>query len=774
MPEQITGVIERITFHSEDNGYCVLRVAVRGHRDVVTVVGHCMQVVAGEYVTATGDWVTDRNHGQQFKATEIKTNPPQTAEGIARYLGSGLVKGIGPKYAKRIVEAFGDKTIEVIDRSPAFLAQVKGIGPKLIEKIRKSWEENQGARSVMVFLHSHAIGTALATKIYRYFNERGEDPIPAIKKNPYRLGNEIWGIGFKKSDEVALSLGLSRESPFRAQAAVRHVLSEETGNGHVGFPEDLLRARAEELTGIDEKGIIDAVEQLRITDEVVRDSAASVNPKTPPPPAPRPEGTGEEDIGAPPTPSARAGSDSHLPSGRGAAGGGSSDSLIFLRPLFMAELGVARAIKALAAGPHPLPRVNTDDAIAWVERKMRITFAESQRAAIRAAVTNKVVVVTGGPGTGKTTIVRAIIETFLAKSLKVVLTAPTGRAAKRLSESTGREAATIHRLLGFNPGTRDYLYSREEPLDADLVVVDETSMVDVILMNKLLAAIPPFACVVLVGDVDQLPSVGAGAVLSDLIESKTVPVARLTEVHRQAESSWIVRAAHAINNGLEPQSAPPGGDGDFYFVEANDPDAVVERIVQMVRDRIPAKFKLDPFRDIQVLSPQVKTGLGVTALNQALQAALNPPVAGAPEVKRYDAAFRVGDKVMQIRNNYDREVFNGDIGRVTEIDPQDRTLFVEFDGRPVEYDFTDLDELQLSYCCSIHKSQGSEYPAVVIPVHTQHFVMLQRNLLYTGITRGRKLVALVGSRKALWIAANTADTKKRHSLLKWRLQPKDE
>jgi exodeoxyribonuclease V alpha subunit len=436
----------------------------------------------------------------------------------------------------------------------------------------------------------------------------------------------------------------------------------------------------------------------------------------------------------------------------------------------MAELGVARAVKALSAGRHPLPGINVHAAIKWAETKMGLVLADSQRAAIRAAVTHKVMVVTGGPGTGKTTIVRAIIEMFQAKRLRVLLTAPTGRAAKRLTESTGREAMTVHRLLGFNPGTREYTYSRDNPLDTDLVVVDETSMVDILLMNKLLQAVPEYACVVLVGDVDQLPSVGAGAVLTDLIESKAVPVARLSEVHRQAESSWIVRAAHAVNHGEEPRSAPAGSDGDFFFIEANEPETVVERIVQLVRDRIPAKFKLDPFRDIQVLSPQVKTALGVAALNRELQTVLNPPRAGAPEVKRMDSVFRVGDKVMQVQNNYDREVFNGDIGRVIAIDPDDRTLAAEFDGRAVAYDFADLDELQLSYCCSIHKSQGSEYPAVVIPVHTQHYVMLQRNLLYTGITRGRKLVALVGSRKALWIAANHADTKKRYSLLKWRLQ----
>jgi exodeoxyribonuclease V alpha subunit len=638
------------------------------------------------------------------------------------------------------VEVFGDKTLDVIDKSPSFLEQVKGVGPKMIDKIRKSWEETSGARKIMVFLHSLKIGTALAMKIYRHFAETNEEAIPAIKANPYRLCN-VWGIGFKTADEIALNLGIPLNSQFRAQAAVRHLLREETGNGHVGFPENELLLHACELTGIDAAGITDAIEQLRITDEIVRDSVAAAS------------GGGKHSI----------------PEGSPLG----EQNLLFLKPFFLAELGVARSVKTLALGPHPLPNVNVDAAIKWVEGKMRIAFAESQRVAIRAAVTNKLMVITGGPGTGKTTIVRAIIEMFEAKSLRVLLTAPTGRASKRLTESTNREAKTIHRLLEFNPRTRDFTRGRELPLDVDLLVVDETSMVDVVLMNKLLQAVPPWACVVLVGDVDQLPSVGAGAILTDLIESKAIPVARLTEVHRQAESSWIVRAAHAINHGTEPSSAPPGGDGDFYFIEANEPEAIIERVVQLVRDRIPAKFKLDPFRDIQVLSPQVKTVLGVQNLNRELQAALNPPQAGMKEVKKYDTSFRVGDKVMQIRNNYDREVFNGDIGRVAEIDQQDQTLFVDYEGRMVEYDFADLDELQLSYCCSIHKSQGSEYPAVVIPVHMQHFVMLQRNLLYTGITRGRKLVALVGSRKALWKAYATADTKLRYSLLKWRLMPEE-
>ncbi|MDY3556431.1 ATP-dependent RecD-like DNA helicase [Gemmata sp. JC717] len=752
MSEQVTGVIERITHHNPDTGYCVLRVLARGHRDIVTVVGSAQQVVAGEYVTATGVWVNDRNYGKQFKATEVKTNPPHTKEGIVKYLGSGLVKGIGPGYARRIVDVFGDRTLEVIDTTPVMLTQVKGIGPKLVEKIRKSWEEQRESQKILVFLQSHGIGTARAVRIYKTY---GDQAIELIKANPYRLSGDIWGFGFKTADQLAVSLGIPPDSPFRAQAAVRHVLQEETGNGHVGFPEELLREKAAELTGIEPNGIIDAVEQLRITDEIVRDSVgkATGGKVNAPPPQPQSQGEG--------------------PDGEPAKVRISEEDLLFLKPMFLAEVGVARSIRALAAGPHPLPSVNVEAAVNWIEQKMGIAFATSQRAAIKSAVTNKMMVVTGGPGTGKTTIVRAIIEMFLAKSLRVLLTAPTGRAAKRLNESTGREAKTIHRLLEFNPQQRQFTRNAENPLDVDLLVVDETSMVDVVLMNKLLQAVPPYACVVLVGDVDQLPSVGAGSVLTDLIDSKVVLVARLTEVHRQAESSWIVRAAHAINSGLEPLSAPPGGDGDFYFVEANDPDTILARVVQMVRDRIPARFNLNAFRDVQVLCPQLGRSLGVENMNRELQQALNPPRPGLAEVQRNGETYRIGDKVMQVQNNYDREVFNGDIGRIDAIDTDEQMLVVDYDGRFVEYEFSDLDELQLSFACTIHKSQGSEYPAVVIPVHTQHFVMLQRNLLYTGITRGRKLVALVGSRKAMRIAVSTADTKKRFSLLKWRIKPQD-
>ncbi|OWK43721.1 ATP-dependent RecD-like DNA helicase [Fimbriiglobus ruber] len=741
MPDKLTGAIERITFHNLDNGYCVLRVLARGHRDLVTVVGHLSQVIAGEFIEAVGEWTTDRNFGQQFKADELRTTPPHSAAGIAKYLGSGLVKGIGPKYAQKIVDAFGEKTLDVIDQSPTFLSQVKGIGPKRIERIRQGWQEQRAVRSIMVFLHTCGVGTARAVRIYKTY---GENAIELVRSNPYRLSEDIWGVGFRTADDIARQLGIPPDSPLRARAAVRHILKEASSNGHVGLPEPLVLNQTCQLTHIDPKGVQDAIEQLRIEDEIVRDTpfqAAGVHK--------RPELTGDPVFDE-------------------------FESLLYLKSLFMAELGVARMVKALQQGDHPLPALDVDAALAWIERKMGISFADAQREAVRAAVTRKMLVLTGGPGTGKTTIVRAILEIFLAKHQRVALCAPTGRAAKRLTESTGREAKTIHRLLEFDVGIGGFRRNKENPLDLDLLVVDETSMADVVLMNQLLRAIPPWACVVLVGDIDQLPSVGPGSVLADLIGSGTVAVVRLSQVHRQANASWIVRAAHAINHGEEPESAPPGGEGDFYFIEANDENVVVEKIITMVKDRIPARFGFDSFKDIQVLAPMNKAVVGVQNLNKQLQDALNPGGAGAKEVQRFGTTFRVGDKVIQTQNNYTREVFNGDIGRITRIETVDQIVEVTFDGREVEYEFGDLDELQLAYACSIHKSQGSEYPAVVIPIHTQHFIMLQRNLIYTGITRGKKLVALVGSRKALGIAVRKADTARRFSLLKWRLQASEE
>ncbi len=716
-PETLGGVLERVTFHNLDNGYCVLRVRAAGHADLVTVVGHMPQAIAGELITASGEWINDRTHGPQFKASEIKTRPPHTIEGIIKYLGSGLVKGIGPVYAKKIVATFGEKTLDIIDRSPSFLSQVKGVGPKRLQQIRDGWKESGAVRGIMTFLMSHGIGTARAVRIYKTY---GENAVKLVQENPYRLSNDIWGFGFRTADDLALKLGIPHDAPQRIQAAVRHVLNEGSSTqGHVGLPEEILLEETAALTQASSEQVAAAIEQLQIANELIRD----------------------------------------------AVGG---ERLLYLAALHAAEVGVAEQVLALNSGDHPLSNIDLPKALAWVEGKMRIALADSQKAAIRAAVTEKLLVVTGGPGTGKTTIVRAIVDIFSVKGKRVLLAAPTGRASKRLSESTGREAKTIHRLLEYDASFGGFRRGAQQPLDVDLLVVDEVSMVDLVLLNRLLSAVPPSACVVFVGDRDQLPSVGAGSVLADLIDSGVVAVARLTEIHRQAGSSFIVRAAHAVNAGEMPESAP-NADSDFYFVEVDEPAQVIERIRTLVIERIPKKFHLDPLRDIQILTPMNKSDLGVQNLNRVLQDVLNP-AGKSKETPRGSVSFRVGDKVIQTRNNYTREVFNGDIGRVTGIDDVDQIATITFDGRAVEYDFTDLDELQHAFAISIHKSQGSEYPAVVIPVHTQHFIMLRRNLIYTGITRGRKLVVLVGTRKALWIAATKAETSTRFGLLKWRLK----
>lgn len=719
MPESLSGVVERVTFHNPENGYAVLRVQATGRRGQVTLVGHLPAVYAGEYIEGEGDWVQDRDHGLQFKATALRITPPHTAEGIVKYLASGLVKGIGPHYARKIVDVFGDRTLDIIDESPTFLTEVKGIGVKRIQRIRESWREQKAVRGIMVFLQSHGIGTARAVRIFKTY---GEQAVDLVRANPYRLATDIWGVGFQTADELAGRLGMSRESPLRARAAVRFVLHQLGGDGHVGYPEYGVIERTVALTQIDETVVREAIEHERAAGEIVRE--------------PQTEGP-----------------------------------WLYSKPLFLAEVGVARALRALRDGGHPLPNIDIAAAVRWVEQKMGVELAPAQRDAIRRTTEQKVVVITGGPGVGKTTILRGIVEVFAAKKLRVALCAPTGRAAKRLAESTGREAKTIHRLLEFEPGLGGFKRDRELPLDFDLIVVDEASMVDVVLMNQLLRAVSPWSCLVLVGDVDQLPSVGPGTVLADVIASGAVPVVRLTEVFRQAGQSWIVRAAHAVNAGDFPESAPTQA-GDFYVVEAETPGAILDRLVQMVRDRIPSRFGLDPVRDVQVLTPMNRTELGVRNLNAVLQSVLNPPGDKA-EVHRFGWTFRVGDKVMQTENNYQREMFNGDVGRVASIDQVDQELVVDFDGRPVSYDFGELDELVLSFACSIHKSQGSEYPAVVIPLHTQHFVMLQRNLLYTGITRGKRLVALVGSRRAISRAVQRQDHARRYSLLSQRLRDVD-
>jgi exodeoxyribonuclease V alpha subunit len=720
MAENVSGVIERVTFHNPDTGFAVLRVQVRGRRGLATVVGNLPSAVAGEYVQASGEWVQDRSHGEQFKAAELRCTPPHTIEGIEKYLGSGLVKGIGPHFARKIVAVFGERTLQVIDESPAFLQEVKGIGPRRIQRIRESWQEQKAVRDIMVFLQSHGVGTGRAVRIYKTY---GDKAVELVRGNPYRLATDVWGFGFQTADELAARLGIDRASPLRARAALRFVLQEASQEGHVGVPEESVVRQTAELTSIPDEIVRAAVEYERQAGDVVRE----------------PDG---------------------------------DEPWLYLKPLFMAELGVARSVRKLRAGRHPLPALDLDPVLSAAENKIGLQLATAQRDAIRAATREKMLIVTGGPGVGKSTIVRGILEIFASRNQRCALCAPTGRAAKRLSETTGRDAKTIHRLLEYDPTFGGFRRDSAQPLDLDLLVVDEASMVDVVLMHQLLRAVPSHACVVLVGDVDQLPSVGPGLVLADLIASQTVPVVRLTEIFRQAGHSWIVRAAHAIKHGEMPESAP-AGKGDFYFVEANTPEIVLERMVAMLRERIPARFGLDPLRDVQVLTPMHRSELGAQSLNLRLQEVLNPTVSG-PQVQRFGWTFRKGDKVMQTHNNYQKEVYNGDVGRIAGIDEMEREVTVEFDGKPVVYDFGELDELSLSFACTIHKSQGSEYAAVVIPLHTQHYMMLQRNLLYTGVTRGKKLVVVVGSRKALEMAVQRQDTGRRYSGLRRRLQQEDE
>jgi len=709
--EVLAGLVDRVTFHNSENGFCVLRVKARGQRDLITVVGHAAMISAGEFVQASGGWVNDRKHGVQFRASFLKATAPTTVEGIEKYLGSGMIRGIGPVYAKKLVRAFGETVFDVIEQEPARLREVTGIGPKRAERIIAGWADQKVIREIMLFLHSNGVGTSRAVRIYKAY---GADAVRLISENPYRLARDIRGIGFRTADQIAAKLGIEKTALIRVRAGVSFALAEAMDDGHCGLPqEDLLTLTRESLEVPAE--LVETALVLELQDGTVI----------------------ADDL-----------------DGR---------RCVFLAGLHRAEREIAEKLKTLAAVKPPWSVIDVDKAIPWVERRTKLALADSQKAAVRVALGSNVTVITGGPGVGKTTLVSSLLKILLAKAITIALCAPTGRAAKRLSESTGLEAKTVHRLLETDPRTGAFRRSEEAPLDCDVLVVDETSMVDVPLMRALLRALPDNTALLLVGDVDQLPSVGPGQVLADIIASGAVPVVRLTEVFRQAAESQIIVNAHRINQGLMPNLTPAEG-GDFYFVDATDAEDGVRKVLTIVQDRMPKRFGLDPIRDIQVLCPMNRGGLGARSLNIELQNVLNPP--GGIRIERFGWTFCPGDKVMQVENNYDKEVYNGDLGVVSKIDMEEGELHADFDGRDVTYGFGELDELVLAYATTIHKSQGSEYPAVVIPLTTQHYPMLQRNLVYTGVTRGKRLVVLVGQRKALAIAVKGARARRRWSKLR--------
>jgi len=714
--ELLSGTVERVTFHNEENGFTVLRVEVRGRRGLVTVVGHAAAISPGEFIQASGAWVNDRVHGVQFSATHLGTAAPTTLEGIEKYLGSGLIKGVGPHFAKKLVAAFGADVFDVIEKDPARLQRVEGIGPIRGGRIAESWGAQRSIRDIMVFLHSHGVGTSRAVRIYRTY---GADAIALITANPYRLAADIRGIGFLSADRIAAKLGIEKTALVRARAGITYTLAEAMDDGHCGLPAVKLAETATRLLDVP-LALIDEALGLELEDGTVVGDTLD------------------------------------------------GERCIFLAGLYAAERSIASRLRLLSRGQPSWPSIDAGRALPWVERKLGLSLAAKQADALRLAVASKLLVITGGPGVGKTTLMNAILSVLGVKGVRVALCAPTGRAAKRLSETTGIEAKTIHRLLEVDPRTGGFRRDERHPLDCDLLVVDEASMVDVPLMHALLRAVPPRSAMIVVGDVDQLPSVGPGQVLADIIHSGVAPVVRLTEIFRQATESRIIVNAHRINQGEMPELAPGGPATDFHFVEAADPGDAARKLLEIVQQRIPLRFGLDPVRDVQVLCPMNRGAAGARSLNVELQRLLNP--AADPRVERFGSVFGVGDKVMQIENDYDKDVYNGDIGFVRSIDAGLGELVIDFDGRPVPYEFGELDRVVLAYATTVHKAQGSEYPAVVLPITTEHYVMLQRNLLYTGVTRARRLVVLVGQPRALAIAVRHERAGRRWSKLKAWLQ----
>ncbi|MCA9931126.1 MAG: ATP-dependent RecD-like DNA helicase [Anaerolineales bacterium] len=767
---QISGSVERITYYNAENGYSVIRLKpdsrgmlpfryASGRDALITVVGNLPELQPGEWLKLTGKWTNHARHGRQFQAELCEQSMPANIEGIRRYLGSGMIRGVGKVMAERIVNRFGEDTLEIIDHQPERLYEVAGIGQKRVTQIIKAWDEQRAIKEVMIFLQSHGVSTTLATKIYKKY---GDDAVAIVQQTPYKMVRDIRGIGFKTADKIAQALGLKVDDPARIEAGIAYTLNRMSEEGHVYMPQEELEPEASEILGVEAEKITAVIDQLETSDFIKREtisyqvSAVSDQP---------------ENVIREPKPEYRIPNTDPQSSVLSPQSSVLEERAIYLTPLYFSEIGVTQRIRRMIEHPtsrlsvlspqSPLPdyRLKTKD--------YGLQLAPQQQHAVATAVSHKVTILTGGPGTGKTTTLRALLDLLDGNGRTYALASPTGRAAKRMSESTGREAKTVHRLLEYNPG-EGFGRSEDNPIDADMVVIDEASMLDLVLTNQLLKAIGPDSHLLLVGDVDQLPSVGAGDVLRDLIASGVTAVVRLTTIFRQAADSMIISNAHRINEGKLPKTTTD--TNDFFIFIKQDQDETAELLVDIVQKRIPHKFGLNPMDDVQVLAPMYNGAVGIANLNLLLQKALNPPHGRKPERKLGGRMFRVGDKVMQTVNNYDKSVYNGDIGRITAMDVINQTMTVSIDGNPVVYDFLEADELVHAYAISVHKSQGAEYPCVVMPVVMQHYMMLQRNLLYTAVTRAKKLVILVGTRKAINIAVKNDKTTQRHTALDWRLK----
>jgi len=734
--DTLTGSVERITYYNPENGYSVVRLRPeRGkvpglNRDgLVTVVGNLPELAPGEYLRLSGRWTNHPKHGLQFQSEICEQAQPATLAGIRRYLGSGLIKGIGPKLAERIVDSFGEQTLEVIEEHPERLYEVPDIGPKRSTLIASAWEEQKQVKEIMLFLHSHEVSTNLAVKIYKQY---GDQSLEVVQSDPYRLARDIFGVGFKTADRIAQALGLPADHPSRVEAGLIYTLNEMSNEGHVYAPAPELSERAIQLLDVPAELVPPAVERLAKDDGIRQDVL--------PPPDTTPKGE---------TPALREPAGAYgLPA-------------VYLTPLYHGEVGVAERLRALSQAQ---PRLNGIRLEPW--QNLASPLSPEQLSAVQAALKHPLSVLTGGPGTGKTTAVQALITALEAGQARLALASPTGRAAKRLSEATGHPASTIHRMLGYSPG-EGFKHNAENPLPVDMLVVDEASMLDLILSNQLLKALQPGTHLLLVGDVDQLPSVGAGDVLRDVIASGVAPVTRLSAIFRQAAGSHIITNAHRINQGEMPLFP---SDGDFFLFPGETAEEAGNWVQEVVCERIPKKFGYHPRDQVQVLAPLYRGPAGVHALNERLQEALNPPGAMKAEKRLFGQTFRLGDKVMQVQNNYDKDVFNGDIGFVTAFDPIMHSMTVEFEGRKVDYDWSEADQLVLAYAISVHKAQGSEFTAVVLPIVKAHYMMLQRNLLYTAVTRARQLCVLVGSRRAIGMAVKNDKVSRRYTALDWRLR----